>query len=110
MANQDAWQSGWDKGTATANKNKKKTDDTGDKDEKKKSSKKGSGSSSSGNPWSILNYIPKLHNGGKVKKTGNYRLRKKEVVLTATQAKAAGIKGAQGKKKTGARKRVSGKA
>jgi hypothetical protein len=53
--------------------------------------------------------LGQMHSGGKVKKTGNYRLRKKEIVLTATQAKAAGIKGAKGKKKSVSRKRISSK-
>jgi hypothetical protein len=53
--------------------------------------------------------LGQMHSGGKVKKTGNYRLRKKEIVLTSTQAKAAGIKGAKGKKKAVSRKRISSK-
>ena len=50
--------------------------------------------------------LSNLHSGGTVKKTGNYRLRKGEKVLTVTQQKAVGIKA--GKKKT-TRKRVAGK-
>jgi hypothetical protein len=48
-----------------------------------------------------------MHKGGIVKKTGNYRLRAKERVLTVGQQKAAGLK--VGKKKTSTRKRVASK-
>jgi hypothetical protein len=56
----------------------------------------------------ITSPISNLHKGGIVKKTGNYRLRKGERVLTVTQQKAAGLKKG-GKKKAHARKRVSSK-
>ena len=46
------------------------------------------------------------HSGGKVTKTGPYRLRKGEIVLTVGQQKAAGLKTAK-KKSTG--KRVASK-
>jgi hypothetical protein len=48
------------------------------------------------------------HSGGRIKKTGNYRLRKKELVLTVAQQKAAGLQKG-GKKKANARKRVASK-
>jgi hypothetical protein len=42
-----------------------------------------------------------------VRKTGFYKLKKGEVVLTVAQQKAVGIK--HGKKKSSSRKRVAGK-
>lgn len=106
MANDDAWSSGWSQGDNAAQKRK-------DKPKKQKNDKNTGGTEDtvtglSGNPYSILSYLPKLHSGGKVKKTGAYRLKKNEVVLTSTQAKAAGIK--KGSKKTGSKKSVSKKA
>ena len=47
------------------------------------------------------------HSGGKVTKTGPYRLRKGEIVLTVGQQKAAGLKKTAKKKSTG--KRVASK-
>jgi hypothetical protein len=99
MADDAAWQAGVDIGT------------------EKKSQKKKNGSSGNGKK-EILGDLtsktpnpsdntPKLHKGGRVKRTGNYRLRKKEVVLTVAQQKAAGIK--RGKKKSSVRKRVASK-
>jgi hypothetical protein len=41
------------------------------------------------------------HSGGKVTKTGPYRLRKGEIVLTVGQQKAAGLKKTAKKKSTG---------
>jgi hypothetical protein len=48
-----------------------------------------------------------MHSGGTVKKTGNYRLRKGEKVLTIAQQKSVGIK-KTGKLKSSPRK-ISGK-
>ena len=55
----------------------------------------------------IMSPISNLHSGGKVKRTGNYRLRKGEVVLTVKQQREVGIK--TGKKKSSSRKRVASK-
>jgi hypothetical protein len=60
--------------------------------------------------WSDLQeqFAPKaMHSGGTVKKTGNYRLRKGEKVLTIAQQKSVGIK-KTGKLKSSPRK-ISGK-
>jgi len=56
----------------------------------------------------IVSPISNLHSGGKVKKTGPYRLRKGELVLTISQQKAAGLKKSW-KKKVSGRKRVGSK-
>lgn len=48
-----------------------------------------------------------MHKGGKVKKTGPYRLRKGEVVLTVGQQREAGLK--PSKKKSGTKKRTTSK-
>ena len=97
MANDDAWQAGID----IASKH-------GDTKRAKKSAGKsaqtvGAGAAQSGgggkkNPWSILSYIPLKHSGGKVRKTGPYRLKKGERVLTATQQKSLGLKKKRAKK------------
>jgi hypothetical protein len=106
MASDEAWQAGVD--IATGAKDKKKKKYTGMSKKKMGGKDDSSGEkTASGNPYSILSYLPKLHHGGKVKKTGNYRLRKKEVVLTVAQQKKAGLLKKGGKKT--ARKRVAGK-
>lgn len=97
MANDDAWSSGWQQGAGAAQKKK---------DDKANKSKLGSLKGVA--PTGDLSDIPKLHSGGKVKKTGNYRLRKGEAVLTIGQQKEAGIK-KDGKKKSGSRKRIVSK-
>lgn len=103
MANDEAWSSGWSQGEGAAQKRKDK------KNKQKDSQSNSSGSASGGgNPYSILSYLPKLHSGGKVKKTGAYRLKKGELVMTSTQQKSAGLK-KYGKKKTAGRKRVASK-
>jgi hypothetical protein len=60
-------------------------------------------------PWKKFEHITmpwsNFHNGGKVRKTGFYRLKKNEVVLTVPQQRAIGLK--RGKKKTAPRKRVA---
>lgn len=48
-----------------------------------------------------------LHSGGKVKKTGNYRLRKNELVLTMGQQRSAGLK--KTNKKINTKKRTASK-
>jgi hypothetical protein len=49
---------------------------------------------------SVYGAIPKLHAGGQVKKTGNYRLKANEVVLNKTQQTALRkAKTAKGKQK-----------
>jgi hypothetical protein len=93
MANADAFNSGFDAGM-------------GKKSKKKKG--KGDGNSEliqQPTPATIAN--PMRHSGGKIRKTGDYRLRKGERVLTIAQQKAVGIK--KGKKKAHGRKRVAGK-
>lgn len=63
-------------------------------------------------PWKKFEHITmpwsNFHSGGKVRKTGFYRLRKGEVVLTVSQQKAVGLK-THGKKKASSRKRVASK-
>ncbi len=99
MANDAAWQAGVD---IAQGKKKKQTKIGSDKDTSDGKNKVGG----------LLGYmgkkIGKLHSGGTVKKTGNYRLRKGERVLTVAQQKSAGLKKV-GKKNTHARKRVAGK-
>jgi hypothetical protein len=102
MANDDAWQAGID--IANNKKHNRKGKNSADK---QGGSTGTAGASGGGNPWSILSYLPRLHKGGRVKKTGGYLLRKGEIVLTKKQQKSVGIK--QGGKKS-TRKRVSGKA
>jgi hypothetical protein len=62
-------------------------------------------------PWKKFEHVTmpwsNFHSGGKVRKTGFYKLKKGEVVLTVAQQKAVGIK--HGKKKSSSRKRVAGK-
>lgn len=95
MANDDAWSSGWQQGAGAA--------------QKKKDKKAQGGASKSGIAPTGDMSLPKLHSGGKVKKTGNYRLRKGEAVLTIGQQKEVGIK-KDGKKKSGSsRKRIASK-
>ncbi len=109
MANDDAWQAGVDIATSNKDRRKKKG---AEKD--KNGAKTGAAgaqdaaSGGGGNKWSILSYLPKLHSGGRVKKTGAYRLRKNEIVLTKGQQKTVGIK--QGGKKNAPRKKVARKA
>lgn len=55
----------------------------------------------------VLFPISNFDKGGKVKKTGVYKLKKGERVLTIAQQKSVGIK--HGKRKTSGRKRVAGK-
>ena len=54
-------------------------------------------------PWKKFEHITmpwsNFHSGGKVRKTGFYKLKKGEVVLTVPQQKAIGLK--RGKKKNG---------
>ncbi len=97
MANEAAWTSGWQQGSDQSKKDK----------DKKDQSNQGKPQSSGGNPWSILSYLPRLHKGGKVKRTGGYLLRKGEIVLTPKQAQKHGIK--SGRKKSHGHKRVSAK-
>lgn len=102
MANDAAWQAGVD--IATKHKDEKnKKDSWGNFGQPQKPKESG---------WKkflhIASPISNLHKGGTVKKTGNYRLRKKEMVLTVAQQKAAGIKNGS-KKKASARKRVVSK-
>jgi len=93
MANEAAWQAGWDMGAGK----KKKTSDSDmgpSKSGKARSTKGGAGGSSSGggNPWSILNVIKKsvgsFKNGGRVKRTGLALLHKGEHVVPAKHAKS----------------------
>ena len=62
-------------------------------------------------PWKKFEHVTmpwsNFHSGGTVKKTGIYKLKKGERVLTVAQQKSVGIK--KGKKKTNARKRVASK-
>ena len=53
-------------------------------------------------PWS------NFHSGGKVRKTGFYKLKKDEMVLTVAQQKSVGLKKG-GRKKAVGRKRVASK-
>lgn len=56
----------------------------------------------SSNPYT--SWITTLHKGGSVRKTGNYRLRKGEIVLTREQQKAHGItRKSAGKRRAGKR-------
>ena len=104
MANTDAWSSGWQKGTDVAQKNKNKGQGKG---KQGGTGAPAGGTAGGGNPYSILSLLPKLHKGGKVKKTGPYRLRKGEIVLTAEQQKEHGLK--KGKGKATGRKRMASK-
>lgn len=105
MANDAAWQSGTDIAESSKYRRKKKS---GEGKGKNSGPTSGAAMNASGNPYNILNYLPKLHKGGSVKKTGNYRLKKGEKVLTGPQQKRAGLK--KGGKKKHAKKRVAGKA
>jgi hypothetical protein len=96
MANDDAWSAGWAQGSGAAQKRKDKKDKT--KTEKPKQF------SGSLDPSTLASF----HKGGTVKKTGPYRLRKGEKVLTIQQQKSAGLKNT-GKKKASYRKRVASK-
>ncbi len=99
MANDAAWQAGIDLGkTSKYNRKNKRSGDKGN-DASTASAAKGA-AGGGGNPWSILSYLPKLHGGGKVRKTGAYRLKRGETVVTAKQMKTL-----RGKKST--RKRVA---
>jgi hypothetical protein len=55
----------------------------------------------------VLFPISNFDKGGRVKKTGVYKLKKGERVLTVAQQKSVGLK--HGKKKTTSRKRVAAK-
>lgn len=92
MANDAAWQAGVDIATNKKGKGKKKSQLL-----------QQPSPSTLADPGKYASY----HKGGTVKKTGNYRLRKKEVILTVAQQKAVGLKG--GKKKSSVRKRVASK-
>ena len=99
MANVDAFNQGFDAGM-------------GKTDQKKKKSTKDNNTNSGpvsqpGYDFSSRYAMPKLHKGGKVKRTGAYRLKKGEIVLTAVQAKSHGVK--TGKKKSGSHKRTASK-
>jgi hypothetical protein len=96
MANDEAWQAGVD----IAQKKKSKSQSKAGDPQKKEG-------------WGkrflhALSPISNLHKGGTVKKTGEYRLKKGERVLTGPQQKRAGLK-KSGKKKAG-KKRVARKA
>ena len=93
MANDDAWSAGWSQGSGAAQKKK----------DKKKSTV----------PKQFSGYVDpaglfSFHKGGTVKKTGAYRLKKGEKVLTVAQQKSVGIK-STGKKKSSSHKRVASK-
>ena len=97
MANVDAFLSGWDMGSKGDSKRPKQKKQP--KDVKQITTSDGQTLT----PLPLKGY----HKGGKVKKTGPARLKKGEVVLTASQAKAVLRKG--GNKKKGTHKRVSSK-
>jgi hypothetical protein len=118
MANVDAFNSGFDMGSGKKSP-KKKTGEKDGQDSGKATGLKGY----LGKKFGKHNNSPKqfsepeegpvasaysFHKGGTVKKTGNYRLRKGEKVLTISQQKAAGIKKG-GKKKANSRKRIASK-
>jgi hypothetical protein len=96
MANDQAWQAGMD--IAQKRRDRKDWGNFGQKPQKKESG------------WKkflhIASPITNFDQGGAVKKTGVYKLKKGEHVLTASQAKAQGLK--TGKKK-GTRKRTASK-
>jgi hypothetical protein len=113
MANDAAWQAGVD--IAQGNKKGKKDQETKKLGDDKDSSKDdSSGNKKSGGMLGLMGkgasslgkQLGMKHSGGMVKKTGNYRLRKGERVLTVTQQKAVGLKKS---KKTGIKKRVATK-
>jgi hypothetical protein len=98
MANDEAWQAGMD--IAAKGKYGKR----GKKAKDAESGGKALGDVAGGVVASLL---PTLHKGGRVRKTGNYRLKKGEVVLTVAQQKAHGLK--KEKRKSSSRKRVAAK-
>ena len=102
MANADAFNQGFDAGMSKTDQKKKKPG---------KDTNTNSGPvSQPGYDWSSRYEKPvagTMHKGGTVKKTGNYRLKKGEKVLTIAQQKAVGLK--TGKKKPTGKKRVASK-
>ena len=104
MANDQAWQAGMD--IAQGKKDKKTWKPTGEGDAPKK--KGGGFGKKLLHVLSPISNIGSKHKGGSVKKTGNYRLKKGEKVLTGPQQKRAGLK--KGGKKKHAKKRIAGKA
>lgn len=88
MANVDAWSAGWGIGERAS------------KTKKKKSAKTGGQASDLSASWDSY------HKGGKVRRTGPAKLKKGEIVLTASQAKMCAGKAS---KKKGARKRITTK-
>lgn len=85
MANDAAWQAGWDAGGAAsrkqkAPKNKKSADGNASPDVDQSAQKKQGGRK---NPFSILSYIPHMKKGGRVKKTGLAVVHKGEYVVPA---------------------------
>jgi hypothetical protein len=95
MANDQAWQAGMD--IAQERKDKKSWGNFGQKPQKKESGWK--------KVLHVLSPVSNFDHGGPVKRTGLYKLKKGEHVLTAKQARMHGIKG-RGKKKNG-KKRVA---
>ncbi len=102
MANDAAWQAGVD--IASKHKDDKKNKGSwgnfGQTQQPKESGWK--------KAMHVLFPISNFDKGGKVKKTGVYKLKKGERVLTVAQQKAHGLKKG-GKKKATSRKRVSSK-
>lgn len=102
MANDAAWQAGVDIAQKKKSDNKSKKDSWGNFGQPQKPKESG---------WKkflhIASPISNLHSGGRVKRTGNYRLRKGELVLTVSQQKEYGLKKKTSKKSS--RKRVGSK-
>ena len=94
MANDDAWSSGWAQGSGAA--------------QKKKDKKSAAQPQKQSGMNMLAGAVGAFHKGGKVKKTGNYRLRKGEAVLTVKQQREVGIKKG-GKKKANHKKRIASK-
>jgi hypothetical protein len=83
MANEDAWDIGWKAGSGATKKKKstKSTDDSGGGDAWGAGWKAGSGKASK-------RKVQSFKHGGKVQKTGIYRLHKGEMVVPLKKAKA----------------------
>lgn len=102
MANVEAFNSGWDLGTRDPKKTKEK-----DKKESSSSNSKNGNSDKQKQP--SFADMKSFHKGGKVRRTGPAKLKKGEIVLTASQAKTYGVK-PKSHKKTVSRKQFARKA
>ena len=110
MANDDAWQAGIDIASDRKDKQKKnaKKPKTGAGETADAAKGGGGGGGIFNKIMHVLSPISNLKTGGRVRKTGLHKLHKGELVLTAKQQRAAGLKKSKGKAHS--RKRVAGKA